>query len=293
MNDNQEDLRFLTYKLHIRDCVRQVQIEMGLGNIDSEESLLEVIDRVSQFESASESFFFFHLSAPYEWSEYVTDELLKAHDYDLGLVAISVASMVVSSDVYSEIAQTEGYRHLIEGKQTRKILVRFDGEPRRITLREMWKSRAALFDHLSSSQISIHNGKTLAIYRRDEGSDEICFSVLLEHDDPTLVWKSKRHFIESKPVKNSIDYYEEMKCDALLHHGCPDESLWLTEVQTVDQFDQYFSTDDQTAAEFYGLEDYDFVVYYHENGEVHAHAGFNDEAEFDLACKTIADYLKE
>jgi len=293
MNDNQEDLRFLTYKLHIRDCVRQVQIEMGLGNIDSEESLLEVIDRVSQFESASEAFFFFHLSAPYEWSEYVTDELMKAHNHDLGLVAISVASTVVSSDVYSEITQTEGYRFLIEGKQTRKILVNFDGEPRRITLREMWKSRAALIFHLSSSKISIHNGKTLAIYRRDEGSDGISFSVLLEHDDPTLVWKSKRHFIESKPVKNTIDYFEEQKCEALLHHGCPEDSLWLVECTTVDQFNQYYSTDDQTAAEFYGLDDYEFVLYFHESGEVHAHAGFDDEQSFDSACKTIADYLKE
>ncbi|MBT4642213.1 MAG: hypothetical protein HOC09_25635 [Deltaproteobacteria bacterium] len=119
MDDNQDDLRFLAYKLHIRDCVWQVQAEMSLGNINDEESLLEVIDRISQFESASEAFFFFQLSAPYEWSEYVTDELMKKHNYDLGLVAISVASMVVSCSVYSEISQTEGYRFLYEGKRTR------------------------------------------------------------------------------------------------------------------------------------------------------------------------------
>jgi len=122
---------------------------------------------------------------------------------------------------------------------------------------------------------------------------EVSFSALLEHDDPTLVWKSKRHFIESKSTENSVDYYEELKCTALLEHGCPDEALWLTEVQTVDQFNEYYSTDDESAEDFYGLQDYEFVVYYHKSGEIHVHTGFNDESEFDLACKMVAEYLQE
>jgi len=289
-----EELKFLEYRLYINDCVRQVQAEMALGNIKSEESLLQHIERVTQFDGAVEAFAFFNNSAPYEWYEFVTPVLMASNNYDLGVVAIAATNQVVSNDVYSTISETEGYRFLTEGKQTKKIRWRIENQDiRRFTLREEWKSQVALYDHLAPFQIRNYKGKSLAVYRKDEGDGDISYTILLEHDDPTLIWKSKRHYVEISPPVGSVEYYEEQKCEILLHYGCPSDSLWLTEVHTSDQFYEHFCTDVEAEEDYYGLQGYEFVIYYHESGEIHSHAGFNNDEEFDQACKAVAEYLKE
>ena len=289
------ELRFLNYRLHVKDCVQKVQTEMATGNIRSEESLLKKIDRASMFLDPIQAFILFQTAAPYDWSKYLTPELMEVHDYNLGLVVITVANMVVSNDVYSEISRTDGYRFLTEGRHTKRIRWKIDDNTgiHRFTLREIWKAHASLFDHLSPFQIRNYKGKSLAVYRRDEGDGDISYTILLEHNDPTLIWKSKSHYVEQKPPANSIEYYEEQKCEILLHYGCPADQLWLTEVQTVDQFNEFYSTQDESADEMYGLQDYDYVLYHHESGEVLTHAGFNSDDGFDLACRAVAEYLKE
>ena len=288
-----EDLKFLDYRLYIKDCVREVQAEMALGNVKSEDSLLQNIERVSQFNCATEAFTFFNNSAPYEWNEFVYPELMEANCNDLGAVAIAITNQVVSGDVYSAISETDGYRFLVEGKQTKRIRWKIENDDvRKFTLREVWKSQVALYDHLSPIQIRNYKGKSLAVYRRDEGDGDINFIILLEHDDPALIWKSKSHYVEKNPLASSIEYYEGQKCEVLLYHGCPHDSLWLIEVQTSEQFYEHFCTDTEAEEDFYSLSSYDFVIYYHESGEVHTHAGFNNDAEFNQACRVVAEYLK-
>ena len=260
--EDAEELKFMEYRYYIKDCVRQVQTEMALGNVRSENSLLQNIERVSEFIGAVEAFTFFNNSAPYEWNEIVTPELLAKHDNDLGAVAITVTNQVVSNDVYSEIAQTDGYRFLTEGKQTKKIRWKIDGENRPITLREMWKTRASLYDYLSPQRIVNYKGKTLAIYKRDEDetTGEVSYTFLLEHSDAALIWKSKRVFSEPKSEENSVEYYEEQKTETLLHYKCPSEELSLVEVQTLEQFNEYYSQGHELAEDIYDISEFTFVI---------------------------------
>jgi hypothetical protein len=290
-----DELKFLEYRQHIRECGRQIQLEMSLGNITSEDSLLQHIDRVSQFIGAVESFTFFQNSAPYEWNEIITPELISAHDSDLSAVVLEAVNQFVIQDVLSMVMQTDAYRFLTEGMQTKKIRWKIDGEDCPIKMREMWKARASLYDHLSPQQLVNYKGKTLAIFKRDEDTTtgEVSFTFLLEHNDPALIWKSKRHFSEPKQMENSVDYYEEQKCELLPYYGCPHEKLWLIEVQTVEQFNDQYCTETETEEDFYSLQDFEYVLYYHESGEVHSHVGFNDDSEFIQACEVIAEYLKE
>jgi hypothetical protein len=290
-----DELRFLEYKQHIKECVRQIQLEMSLGNIRSEEVLQQNIDRVSQFTSSVKAFTFFQNSAPYEWTEIITRKLLKKHQYDLSTVIMEAVNKKLAQDLYTELSQTDAYRFLTDGMQTKKIRWKIDGEDCPIKLREMWKSRASLFDHLSPYQLVNYKGKTLAIYKRDEDTNtgEVSFTFLLEHTDPALIWKSKKHFSEPKQMENSVDYYEEQKCEILLHYGCPQDQLWLVEVQKSGEFNEQHCTESESEDDFYGLQDYEYVVYHHESGTVNVHARFNEFEEFEIACKMVAEYLKE
>ena len=295
MKMDDEELKFLEYRNFVNDCIKQIQAEMAFSNIKSEEDLFQHINRVSEFVDAVEAFTFFNNSAPYEWNEFVTPELFAKHDSDLGAIAIAVTNQVVSNDVYSEISQTEGYRFLTEGKRTKKIKWKIDNENRPITLREMWKARASLYDHLRSHQLVNYKGKTLAIYKRDEDTTtgEVSFTFLLEHSDDALIWKSKRVFSEPQVRENSVENYEEQKTEILLHYGCPSEELWLVEVQTIDQFNEYYSQGHELAEEIYEVSQFPFVIYHHESDSINIHAGFGDEQEFDQACKVVAEYLKK
>lgn len=265
---------------------------MANGHIDSEDTLREVIERVSTFDGYCEAFIFFTNSVPHEWSEFDIPEFLGAHDNDLGAVALAITNQVVTEAVFDAISQTEGYRLLTEGRHTKRLRWTIEDTEHVFTLREIWKARAALYVQLTPTQIRQHHGTSVAVYKRDEGEEGHSYTVLMEHDDPTLIWKSKRYYVEKETAEQTVEYYEEQKVERLLHWGCPSDQFWLTEVQTVDQFNEHFCSETEVDEDYYGLNDFDFVVYYHESGEVHCHAGFNDEEEFDSACQTIAEYLK-
>jgi len=290
-----DELKFLEYRQHIKECVRQIQLEMSLGNIRSEDSLLQNIERVSQFIGAVDCFTFFQNSAPYEWDVIITPELISAHKNDLSAVVLEAVNHIVTQDVLAEVQKTDANRYLTEGRRTKKIRWKIDGEKRPITLREMWKARAALYDNLSPHQLVNYKGKTLAIFKRDEDTttDEVSYTFLLEHDDPALIWKSKRHFSEPNQSENSVEYYEEQKTETLLHYGCPSEDLWLVEVQTIEQFNEYYSQGHELAEEIYEVSQFPFVIYHHESDSINIHAGFGDDQEFDQACKVVAEYLKK
>jgi hypothetical protein len=72
---------------------------------------------------------------------------------------------------------------------------------------------------------------------------------------------------------------------ALLKNGAPLKELWLTECTSVKAFYDYYGQED------WGLEGYRGVVYYHESGSVHVLGGFNNDAEFEEACRYVAHYL--
>lgn len=284
MDDNNEN-RFGRYWKYIDDCVSSVQGEMALRNIEDEESLMQCIESRSELLGTMAAFEFFNQS-PYEWSDYLTPDLLKLHKNDLGMIALAITNQVVSHDVFAKLSETDGYRFLVEEKKTKTIDWMINGQKTTIKLKEYWASRAAIFDHLPPFEITQIDGNELTIYR---DGDELAF--ILTHDDSSLVWRSKRY---STKADLSVDDYESKKAETLRKYGIPESRLWLTEVQTVDQFYEHYCTEAELEEDYYSLKEkeFEYVVYYHESGEVHVHAGFNDKEEFEQACQTVAEYLK-
>ena len=93
-----------------------------------------------------------------------------------------------------------------------------------------------------------------------------------------------------KTREMTIGDYEAIKCDTLRKYGCPENELWLTECTSMLSFKRFYGYD--TAEDLFNNKSYQGVVYYHEGGDLHAIAGFNDIAEFEEACKYIAKYLE-
>ena len=275
--------RFKEYYRHVEKCMKTVQSEMALGNIKTEDTLVQQMERVSEFISQEEAFAFFNTNAPYEWKEYVNAEELKRFDYDLGALVLYITSSVVSIDVFRKIQHTPGYEFLIgEGKTTSFRLK--DGS--RLVLKEHWKVDAAGYDYLPPLEITIFEDQTLTTYQEGDSGNPI---YVLSHPDPALIWISES--VISKPSRK-IAEYEKMKCETLVKFGCPEDQLWLVEVQTTQEFVEFFSNQIPDPISYYDLHPFHFVIYYHQAGEVLSIAGFNTDDEFEKACKAIAVFLK-
>lgn len=72
--------------------------------------------------------------------------------------------------------------------------------------------------------------------------------------------------------------------------GADKSRVWLVEVQNYDQFKRIYG---QTTADDYFNSKDDFIIYYHESGNIHTHSTFSpdDQEEFEAAAEFIANYL--
>ena len=281
MDSDNNNLRFQEYWKYIDSCLSSVQEEMGLSNIEDEESLMQCIESRSQILGTVEAFEFFNNHSPYEWSDHFQPEMLKQHNNDLGMIALAITNQIIIGDVFSKLSSTDGYRFLTEGRKTMVIEWKINHKLRKIKLREYWKSRSAIYDYLAPITITEYKGNELTVYQEGEhdGGGDLAF--ILAHNDPALVWRSKRH-----PLKQeyTVDEFESKKASFLRKFGFPESELWLTEVQTVKDFNNYFSTEDALAEDYYGISDCLFVLYIHESGSVLSHYGFSTMPEFIEAC---------
>ena len=138
MKDEEET--YGEYCRYIEKSVKSIQTEMSLGNIKTEETLVEVVERVSAFIVQEEAFAFFNNHAPYEWKEYVNEEELKRFAYHLGALALHIANSVVSIDVFEELQYTAGYNFLIGEGEKSSIRLK-NGS--RVVLEKHWKADAS------------------------------------------------------------------------------------------------------------------------------------------------------
>lgn len=85
-----------------------------------------------------------------------------------------------------------------------------------------------------------------------------------------------------------IKNYEELKCEKLLLYGANEKCLCLTELITVNDFTEFYGL---ALTRDFNVENYEFVLYYHQNGTVESIAGFSNMLEFEVACKYLGEYL--
>ena len=274
---------FKKYYRHVEKHVKAVQSEMGLGIIKTEETLVQHIERISAFNSQEKAFAFFNTKAPYQWKEYINETELKRFDYDLGALVLYVANTVVSIDVFRKIQHTPGYEFLIGEGKTKSFRLK-DGT--RLILKEHWKVDERTYDRYMPLELDVVEEQVLTTY---EGKVSEVPVYVMTHPDPALFWIGES--VVPKPSKE-ITHYEEGKTKTLSKYGCPEDQLWLTEVQAVEEFETFFHDQISDPIGFYDLHRFHFVIYYHQAGEILQIAGFNTEKEFQKGCKAIADFLK-
>jgi len=280
MNDEE---RFEEYSRYIKNCVQTVQTEMALGTIKTEETLVQHIESVSEFIVQEEAFAFFNTQSPYEWREYVNKDELKRFNNDLGALVLHITNVVVSIDVFRMIQDSPGYDFLIGEGKTHSIRLP-DGS--RVVLKEHWKADAGGFDYLAPLEITTFEDQILTTYQEGDCGNPV---YVLSHPDPALIWIGET--VIPKPSK-TVTQYEKLKCKTLIKYGCPEDQLWLTEVQTVEEFRVFYKDQIPDPVGFYNLHRFHYVLYYHESGEVHSIAGFSTDEEFEGGCEAVADYLK-
>jgi|APSaa5957512622_1039677.scaffolds.fasta_scaffold54388_2 hypothetical protein len=271
------------YNKTIENIVKTVQVEMHLAEIQSEEALVQYIETESKFTDASEAFAFFNDHAPYEWDEYINEEALQQHEFDLEKLVIEVVNSALSIDIFRKLQNTAGYEFLIGEPQL--ISIKLDNGDK-VLLKEHWKIKSCEYDGFPCAIIGDVDGKVLNKYQENESSIPVYD---LEHNDPTLVYISEK--IIPKP-DHSVEHYEALKVEKLKSFGCPESELWLTEVQTIEAFEVLYGNDNYDPISEFDLHEYFYVVYHHQDGEVTVVAGFNTYDEFELGCEHIANFIK-
>ena len=83
--------------------------------------------------------------------------------------------------------------------------------------------------------------------------------------------------------------YEKIKCDKLLKYGANEKCLSLTELMKVTDFTEFYGV---ALTRDFNVENYEYVLYYHQNGTVECIAGFSNMEEFEVASKCLGEYLK-
>ncbi len=92
----------------------------------------------------------------------------------------------------------------------------------------------------------------------------------------------------TEPGVQTIAQYQEIVCDKLQQYGCPEKLLWLTECISILDFAGWHGSN---LALDLGLKGYLGVVYFHESSNVMCHQGFNNDEEFEEACKHVAELM--
>lgn len=284
MFDVAENNNFDTYWSYIKACVSDVLSELSFGNTDSMDVLYQHIDRSCQILCFLEAFELITVHSPYEWNNLLNSEVMERYNYDLGNIVLEVANSVIFRDTLYELSKLDSYRFL-EGDRKSFSCIIPDGS--KVVFKEIWKAHAGGLDFLAPLSIEEIDGKELTHYR--EGGESM---YTLTHNDPALVWSSEK--IIPRPDM-TVGEFEEIKVEMLLKHNFSKDLLWLTEVQKVCDFNRFYA--DQTSPDtpeiFYGVQHYHYILYYHESGEIHAHAGFNTLLEFERACHFLCRSVKK
>jgi hypothetical protein len=93
-----------------------------------------------------------------------------------------------------------------------------------------------------------------------------------------------------KHVEYTNEPLQNEAIDLLKALGADKSRVWLVEVQNYDQFKRIYGK--AAADDYFNFED-QFIIYYHESGNIHTHSLFNvdDQEEFEAAVENIASYL--
>jgi len=93
-----------------------------------------------------------------------------------------------------------------------------------------------------------------------------------------------------KHLEYTNDNLQNEAVDLLKALGADKSRVWLVEVQNYDQFKRIYG---QAAADDYFNSKDQFIIYYHESGNIHTHSLFNadDQEEFEAAVEFIGNYL--
>ena len=83
---------------------------------------------------------------------------------------------------------------------------------------------------------------------------------------------------------------EDRVTNMLKKYECPEKEWWLVEDSTIETAEYYYGID--TIMDITNDKDYMRCIYHHENGAITYFAGYNNEQEFEEACKYISKMLK-
>jgi len=108
----------------------------------------------------------------------------------------------------------------------------------------------------------------------------------LAHPDPKKGYLSEQLF--QKDQLTSADF-EVFKCAMLRKHGFPENLLWLTECQSLEDFAAFYG---KSEAWEYNLQNHRSVLYWHESGSIQGIVGFTTFEEFERGCQCLAKNLK-
>lgn len=84
---------------------------------------------------------------------------------------------------------------------------------------------------------------------------------------------------------------EDRVIEMLKKYECPETEWWLIEDSTIETAEKFYGID--TIMDITNDKDYKRCIYHHENGAITYFAGYNNEQEFEEACKYITKMLKE
>jgi hypothetical protein len=86
-----------------------------------------------------------------------------------------------------------------------------------------------------------------------------------------------------------INTYENLKYEKLLQYGANEMCICRTELMLVTDFTEFYGL---ALTRDFNIENYEFVLYYEQNGTVESIVGFSNMIEFEAASKSLGEYLK-
>jgi hypothetical protein len=278
-----DEILYPVYDEFINSRVNKVQNELAKGNISSLASLRNVVKRISKFHDSVEAYGFFINYCPYKWEHHVTASIVEKHKFDLESIALTVVNMVVYSDVYELVTTSECTRFL-KGNKKKKSIVLKSGE--KVIFDEFWKSEADQFNPLTIFPTKYERRK-LQIFKK---SLDEPLHYIMEHSDPALVWIGN---VTIPAPNQGIDYFKQNMIMTLQKYEFPVCEIENTKVQQVSDFEDFGKQVSFNPLEEFDLHYSQYVLSHIDDGIFDVVSGFNDSAQFDIACETMASYLRE
>ena len=182
--------QFAEYQRYLEVCLDMVLTALGTGSISNEEELKETVYMVCRFESCEEGFIFILKNAPVIWNEMVPKEFFEHFQYNIKKIIHATCDSIVANDVYALLMNTDGYRFLTKGSQSKNIKVMKGKKP--IKLREHWICAVKQYQDSDLLETFNYDNQILSIYQNESEKRYIYF---LDHHDIALVWKGYSQII--------------------------------------------------------------------------------------------------